>query len=147
MKNLFKLFLFSLAAISLGTTTLYGQNLPTELQTPEIVSVNRMPMRAESFAFENKDLAVKRQKENSVFFMSLNGTWKFNWVQDPNKRPLDFYKKDYNEAGWKDFKVPANWELNGYGLPIYVNHPYEFAGFNKRGAKLNPPFDIPDDQH
>ncbi len=147
MKNLFKLFLFSLAAISLGTTTLYGQNLPTELQTPEIVSVNRMPMRAESFAFENKDLAVKRQKENSVFFMSLNGTWKFNWVQDPNKRPLDFYKKDYNEAGWKDFKVPANWELNGYGLPIYVNHPYEFTGKAKMGARLNPPFDIPDNNN
>jgi beta-galactosidase len=124
-----------------------SQSIPSELQTPEIVSVNRMPMRAQAFAFESKDLAVKRAKENSQFFLSLNGLWKFNWVQDPRQRPLDFYQASFDDASWKDFKVPANWEVNGYGLPIYVNHPYEFAGFSKRGAKLNPPFDIPADNN
>ena len=79
--------------------------------------------------------------------MSLNGTWKFNWVQDPAKRPVDFYKTTYNDAGWKNFTVPANWETNGYGLPIYVNHPYEFAGRSKMGARLNPPYDIPADNN
>jgi beta-galactosidase len=47
----------------------------------------------------------------------------------------------------KTLKCQANWEVNGYGLPIYVNHPYEFAGFSKRGARLNPPYDIPEDNN
>lgn len=59
-----------------------AQQLPVELQTPEVVSLNRMPMRASAFAYENADLAAKRNKEKSDYFISLNGTWKFNWVKD-----------------------------------------------------------------
>ena len=124
-----------------------AQQLPTELQTPDIVSENRLPMRASAFAFESRELAAKKQKEQSGYFISMNGDWKFNWVQDPRKRPADFYKTDFDDAGWKNFKVPANWELNGYGLPIYVNQPYEFAGSTKTGAKLDPPYDIPEDNN
>ena len=123
------------------------QDLPVELQTPEVVSVNRMPMRAHAFAFENRELARQREKERSQYFMSLNGAWKFNWVKDPRKRPVDFYKTDFDDAAWNNFAVPANWELHGYGLPIYVNQPYEFAGHAKRGGQLNPPYDIPVDNN
>ena len=56
----------------------------------------------------------------------LNGDWKFYWVDSPSKAPADFYKEDYNVASWKTIKVPANWELNGYGTPIYVNVDNEF---------------------
>ena len=56
----------------------------------------------------------------------LNGDWKFKWVDSPSKAPADFYKEDYNVASWKTIKVPANWELNGYGTPIYVNVDNEF---------------------
>lgn len=129
------------------TDVLHSQDLPYELLAPEVVSVNRMPMRATAFAFESKQLAQQRDKRNSSFFLSLNGQWKFNWVQDPNKRPLDFFKDNYNDKGWNEIKVPANWELNGYGLPIYVNQPYEFAGHQKMHAKLNPPYDIPVDNN
>ncbi len=125
----------------------YAQNLPAELQTPEIVSINRMPMRASAFAFENKELAEKRMKENSNFFISLNGAWKFNWVQNPDHRPQNFYTTTFDDSKWKTFSVPANWELNGYGLPIYVNHPYEFTGMAGTGSMLNPPFDIPEDNN
>jgi beta-galactosidase len=124
-----------------------AQDLPSELQTPEVVSLNRLPMRASGFAFENQDLATKRVKEKSTYFLSLNGTWKFNWVKDPRKRPTDFYKVDFDDKTWDNFKVPANWEVNGYGLPIYVNQPYEFAGRQLTGAKMNPPFDIPVDNN
>ncbi|GGK87030.1 glycoside hydrolase family 2 TIM barrel-domain containing protein [Rufibacter glacialis] len=125
----------------------YAQQLPPEVVTPEIVSLNRMPMRAASFAFENRKLAEQRQKEKSDYFLTLNGTWKFNWVQDPRKRPTDFYKTGFNDTGWDNFQVPANWEVNGYGLPIYVNQPTEFAGHAKRAGKLNPPHDIPEDNN
>ncbi len=126
---------------------LFGQNLPTELMTPKIVSVNRMPMRATGYAYENQELAEKRIKENSKYFLSLNGNWKFNWVKNPNDRPKDFYLTDFDDNHWVNFPVPANWELNGYGLPIYVNQPYEFAGHIKRYAQLNPPYDIPADNN
>ena len=56
----------------------------------------------------------------------LNGDWKFYWVDSPSKAPADFYKEGYNASGWKTLKVPANWELNGYGTPIYVNVDNEF---------------------
>lgn len=124
-----------------------AQELPVELQTPEIVSINRMPMRAQAYAFESRELAEKRLKAQSAYFMSLNGTWKFNWVKDPRKRPMDFYQMGFDDTKWDNFKVPANWETNGYGTPIYVNQPYEFAGRQLTGAKMNPPFDIPVDNN
>ncbi|MBZ4190385.1 glycoside hydrolase family 2 TIM barrel-domain containing protein [Niabella beijingensis] len=139
--------ILSLAACLLVAGFTYAQSIPSELQTPEVVSVNRMPMRASGFAFENKDLAEKREKERSAYFISLNGNWRFNWVQDPNKRPRDFYKTDFDDSKWNNFPVPANWEVNGYGLPIYVNHPYEFTGRTKTGSRLDPPFDIPEDNN
>lgn len=100
-------------------------------------------MRTHAFAFENPELAKTYDKTNSTNFLSLNGSWKFNWVQDPRTRPLDFFNADFDDSDWDDFKVPANWETNGYGLPIYVNHPYEFTGRKIMGASLNPPYDIP----
>ena len=56
----------------------------------------------------------------------LNGDWKFHWVDSPSKAPADFYKEGYDASNWKTIKVPANWELNGYGTPIYVNVDNEF---------------------
>ena len=56
----------------------------------------------------------------------LNGDWKFQWVDSPSKAPADFFKEGYNASSWKTLKVPANWELNGYGTPIYVNVDNEF---------------------
>ena len=72
----------------------YAQSLPAELQDPEVVSLNRMPMRNTAFAFESRQLAQQRSKENSAYFLSLNGSWKFNWVKDPADRPVDFFKPD-----------------------------------------------------
>ena len=62
----------------------FGQ-LPPELQNPELVSINRMPMRANAFAFENWASANGFDKEKSANFLSLNGEWKFNWVQEDRK--------------------------------------------------------------
>ena len=62
----------------------------------------------------------------SEWSQCLNGDWKFNWVDSPSKAPADFYKEGYDASDWKTIKVPANWELNGYGTPIYVNVDNEF---------------------
>jgi beta-galactosidase len=121
--------------------------LPAELQIPELVSENRMPMRNSAFAYENMELAKQSDREKSSRFFSLNGSWKFNWVKDPNHRPINFYTENFDDSQWDNFRIPASWEVNGYGLPIYVNQPYDFAGHNLRYGKMNPPFDIPENNN
>ena len=79
------------------------------------------------FNFESKKLAIKGDLGKSKFFASLNGNWKFNWVRDPAERPKNFYRPRFNDRNWDNLLVPSNWELSGYGVPIYLNHPYEFS--------------------
>lgn len=72
---------------------------------------------------------------NSSRFLSLNGSWKFNWVKQPSERPADFYLPNYDVSGWNEIPVPSNWEMHGYGTPIYTNITYPHA--NK------PPYIVP----
>lgn len=68
---------------------------------------------------------------NSDYYLSLNGNWKFNWVKQPSERPVNFYRMNYDVSAWKEIPVPSNWEMLGYGTPIYTNITYPF--------KNNPP--------
>ncbi len=61
------------------------------------------------------------------YFQSLNGKWKFHWAPKPADRPTDFYKPDFDVSGWDDIPVPSNWQMHGYGLPIYVNIRYPWS--------------------
>lgn len=106
-----------------------------EWRNPEVNAVNRAPMHTNYFAFENADAAKKAVKEQSANYMTLNGMWKFNWVKDADARPTDFWKAGFNDKGWDDLQVPAVWELNGYGDPIYVNVGYAW----RNQFKNNPP--------
>lgn len=141
LHNNYKKLLVTVAVL-LANICVTGQ-LPAELQTPELISINRMLMRANSFAFENMEKAKNFDKEKSANYFSLNGAWKFNWVKDPNQRSQNFYDLNFDDSKWDNFRIPASWEVNGYGLPIYVNQPYDFAGHNLRYGKMNPPYDIP----
>ena len=77
-----------------------------------------------------------RIETSSEWVKSLNGLWKFNWVRDLDQRPTTFFAEDFDDAGWVDFPVPAVWELNGYGDPVYTNIPYAWS----RQFADNPPF-------
>ena len=105
-----------------------------EWKDPRVNEVNRLPMHSSFFAFEN-DKAAKGEKEQATNYMTLHGTWKFNWVKDADARPADFWKTDYNDGGWDTMPVPGMWELNGYGDPLYVNIGYAW----KNQFKNNPP--------
>jgi len=113
---------------------LHAQN--NEWQNAEINAINRAPMHTNYFAYKTNEEAMKGVKENSQNFMTLNGTWSFNWVKDATARPTDFYKTDFNNKGWDQIKVPGVWELNGYGDPIYVNSGYAWTN----QFKNNPPY-------
>ena len=85
--------------------------------------------------YENENSALKGLQEQSSNYLSLNGKWSFKGVENANERPTDFYKLDYNDSSWGTMPVPGNWELNGFGDPVYVN-----VGFPWRGHfKNNPP--------
>lgn len=133
-KNSVKLA-FSLFFITSITT---AQTLDPVIENPAVFEINKLPARATFFAFENESLAKQNDISKSENHLSLNGIWKFNWVRDPELRPKDFYKNEYTTENWKNIKVPSNWEVEGYGVPIYTNVMYPFAPRNP-----NPP-DIPD---
>ncbi|MEX2371137.1 MAG: glycoside hydrolase family 2 TIM barrel-domain containing protein [Bacteroidales bacterium] len=109
-----------------------AQEMPA-WQDPEIVQINRMMPGATMFSFENGTVALQGQKEASANFISLNGTWKFHYADSPAERPVDFYKKNYRVRRWNEITVPGNWEFQGFGVPIYVNIPYEWT------SEPNPP--------
>lgn len=106
-----------------------------EWQDPEINAVNRAPMHANYFAYESTKAAIKGIKEKSSNFMTLNGTWKFNWVPNADARPTDFWQPEFNDKGWNAMPVPGVWELNGFGDPIYVNVGYAW----REQFRNNPP--------
>ena len=88
---------------------------------------NRAPRRAAFFAFENQDKAQAFEKKNSANYLSMEGTWKFNFVKDYNKRPVNFFATNFDDSQWKDFPVPGLFELNGYGDATYKNIGYAWA--------------------
>ncbi|MEZ3597948.1 MAG: DUF4981 domain-containing protein [Paramuribaculum sp.] len=129
-KQAITLCVASLAALAAG-----GQTMK-EWQDPQVNGVNRMPMHAAYFAYENPAKAASGDMASSDNYMSLNGKWKFNWVKDAGQRPTDFWRTDFNDRGWDEIMVPAVWELNGYGDPIYVNVGYPW----RNSYKNNPPY-------
>lgn len=96
---------------------------------------NREPMHTSYFVFENEALAIKNDWKKSENYKSLNGDCKFKWVENPANLPKDFFETSYNDSNWDTFTIPANWEINGYGYPIYTNIPYEFNNL----ISINPP--------
>ena len=87
--------------------------------------INRLPARATSYSFDDEAKALDGNREASRM-VSLNGTWKFKFVEDVPQAPLDFFNEGYDVTAWDDIKVPSCWEMQGYGYPIYTNTTYPF---------------------
>jgi len=122
-----------------------GSNQPTETadwENPKMFNLNKELPHATYIPYPDIPSTTRDIKKSSPFYLSLNGKWKFNWVEKPADRPMDFYKDSYDVKSWKEIDVPANWELLGYGFPIYVNSDYEWAGT----GNPTPPF-IPHDHN
>ncbi|POY40562.1 beta-galactosidase [Flavobacterium alvei] len=116
-----------------GTTVLGQENSRrNDWENPEVFQINREPARAAFLPYADEASAISDNYTSSPWYFSLNGKWKFSWAPTPDQRPKDFYKLDYSTTNWKELQVPSNWELNGYGIPIYTNITYPFD--------KNPPF-------
>lgn len=97
-----------------------------EWEQEQNLHLNKEAPTASFMSFSDLKSALKVLPENSQWWKSLNGQWKFHWAKDPQSRPADFYKPDYDVQDWKEIKVPASWQTQGYGTPIYSNQPYPF---------------------
>ena len=109
----------------------------TEWHDLQVNEINRLPLHTLHFAYDPNDFpgtgAEYLDKKKSMNYMSLDGTWKFNWVANADERPTDFYKTDLDDSKWKNIQMPGNWEMLGYGQPEYVNVGFAWRGhFNQQ---------------
>lgn len=105
-----------------------------------VFAVNRLPAHSDHLYYETMDEARSSAPMNMRH--TLNGDWKFNYAVNPNNRLEDFYKLDFNCAGWGNISVPGHIQLQGYGQPQYVNTMYPWDGHNE----IRPP-EIPTDHN
>ena len=101
-------------------------------QNHKIIGINKERGHAVLGIFDNPNDALNLRPEISKYYKTLNGKWKFNWVKAAEDRPKDFYLPSSDVSDWKEIEVPSNWQMKGYGTPIYLNQPYCFPN--------NPPY-------
>jgi len=95
-------------------------------EDPAVLRHNKEPAHSHQVSYPDIPTALKNDPSQSSFYQSLNGIWKFNYVKKPADRPADFYRDDYDVSSWHDIKVPGNWEMQGFGVPIYTDTAYPF---------------------
>ncbi|NVJ98214.1 MAG: DUF4981 domain-containing protein [Alphaproteobacteria bacterium] len=120
MKSIGGIFSIALAVFSAES----GAQEPWEDHT--VFGINKLAPHATLFPYESRDAALADSRDTSPNFLLLNGMWDFNWQRSPKDIPLGFEKPAYNTAAWDKIRVPSNWEVEGYGYPIYLDERYPF---------------------
>ena len=111
----------------------FGQN---DWENEQVIGINKEPVHATFFPLNSVDEAFDDGTQ-SEWVQLLNGTWKFNWVPNVADRPMDFYQKGFDVSSWDDIPVPANWQMHGFGTPIYTNINYPFDKNPPKIAGIN----------
>lgn len=105
-------------------------------EQPEIYAINKLPARATLTPYATTAEAAERGASDYV--MDISGEWRFHWTKTPAERPEGFWAEGYDDTAWTTMPVPGNWEVEGFGVPIYTNVTYPHP--------MNPPF-IPHDDN
>ena len=135
-----------LLALALVTTSLHAQTLD-EWDNTSITSINREAAHMLTIPQDNGIANAVAAQEDSPFYMSLDGIWKFKWVPNPGQRPADFFKTSYDVSGWDDIEVPSTWQVYGirhgkqWDKPLYVNTRYPFAYTSNFSVMADRPSD------
>jgi beta-galactosidase len=125
-----------LAGIILMMSSVLAATTAPDWENQHIFGINKEAPHCTIMPYASAKKAAKTDRNTSKWQKSLNGQWKFNWAKDPDSRPADFYKTDYDTSSWDEIKVPANWQIQGYGTPLYTNVRYPF--------QKNPPYVMSD---
>jgi beta-galactosidase len=112
-----KPFLALTLILSFCTVAVQAQTVP-DWENPAVIGRGKAAYHA--------TLTLPSLKESCGQVVSLDGMWRFHWSKDPGSRPAEFYRADFDASGWDEIAVPGNWQMQGYGLPIYSNIPYPF---------------------
>ncbi len=113
-----------LLIIFLGTAVASSSN---DWENANIIGKNKEAARSYFISYQDQEAALTGVRERSEHVMSLNGPWRFRWSKRPSERPKDFYRRGFDDSIWDTIPVPSNWQLHGYGIPIYTNIPYPFG--------------------
>jgi beta-galactosidase len=114
------------ALVTLLTLPLHAADVP-EWENPAVNSLNRLPAHARVVPFADEATAATRDAARSAWFRSLNGQWKVSWAPTPDQRPPGFFEPGFDDGRWASIPVPSNLEVQGYGVPIYVNTTYPWG--------------------
>lgn len=114
------------ASLLLAGRLASAQPTPNEWENPRVFEQNKEKAHASFMVYANAADAAANTYSRSPYYQSLNGPWKFSYVPRPAERPLDFQQPTFNDASWKTIAVPSNWEMQGFGIPIYTNITYPF---------------------
>lgn len=98
----------------------------TDLENPEFLGAGMEQPHCTFYPFDDSLEAITNDPHRSPFIRSLNGLWKFNYSPDPESRPADFYRVDFEAGAWDEIQVPGNWEIQGFGQAIYLDEEYPF---------------------
>lgn len=96
-------------------------------ENEQVIGINKETPHSHYVPYGSIDQALADYPEASPYFQSLNGLWKFNWVKSPDLRPIGFHAPGFDVSYWDDIEVPSNWQMKGYGIPIYTNVTYPFV--------------------
>ena len=119
---IFTYFIFCLTAFSQQKDPI--KEYQHYIENEQVISENKEPAHASFTSFTSEENALKNSPQ---FYKLLNGTWKFKWVKNPKNRPTTFMKPYFDTSNWDDIKVPSNWEVEGFGHPIYLDERYPFT--------------------
>ena len=117
-----------------------------------VFAVNKVVPRTNVIPYQDENGISDLEYRQSPYYQCINGNWKFNWVENPADKPVGFYEEGYDITSWGSIPVPGNWEMNGYGVPVYVNQTNEFPSnppsapieYNPVGCYVHE-FDVPKD--
>ena len=79
-----------------------------------------------NYYIENTEVFGLGQEEGRAWYIpatsvSLNGSWKFLYAENPAGIPSDFFKPAFNDRKWPSIEVPSNWEMQGFGQAVFRN--------------------------
>ena len=115
--------LLIVAAVSVSVS---AQDVP-DWENPSVLGINKLPYHA--------TLGNPSTHRSNPQVTYLDGVWKFRWSPDPDNRPADFFENGYDVSGWDDIHVPTDWEMQGFGTPIYTNSRYPFRREGRGGRE------------
>lgn len=149
------MLLKQLSTLALLSTSICISHAAEEVREPwrdhTVFGVNKLEPRASLFPYQSEQAALVDQKEHNNNFMLLNGLWAFDWQRSPKNAPVNFYASDFDDSHWGTIPVPGNWEIEGYGYPIYLDERFPFTTkwpdvpteYNPIGS-YRKPFELPE---